>query len=67
MLGEIDNPNIIQPKAAQLILHVLLKVLGLESFDMEQLDEEERRKNFMEQQIGYLEKVVEKGEPPGVA
>lgn len=67
MLGEIDNPNIIQPKAAQSILRVLLKVLGLEPFDMAQLDEEEKRKNFMEQQVGYLEKVVERGEPPGVA
>ncbi|HVX03290.1 MAG TPA: PAC2 family protein [Nitrososphaera sp.] len=67
MLGEIDNPNIIQPKAAQSILHVLLKVLGLESFDMAQLDEEEKRKKFMEQQVGYLEKVIERGEPPGVA
>ena len=67
ILGEIDNPNIIQPKAVQLILQVLLKLLGLESFDMAQLDEEEKRKNFMEQQVGYLEKVIERGEPPGVA
>jgi proteasome assembly chaperone (PAC2) family protein len=67
MLGEIDNPNIIQPKAAQLILQVLTKVLGLEPIDMAQLDEEEKRKNFMEQQIDYLERVMERGEPPGVA
>jgi proteasome assembly chaperone (PAC2) family protein len=67
VLGEIDNPNIIQPKAAQSILQVLLRLLGLESFDMAQLDEEEKRKNFMEQQVGYLEKVIERGEPPGVA
>lgn len=67
MLGEIDNPNVIQPKAAQSILQVLLKVLGIEPFDMAQLDEEEKRKNFMEQQVGYLEKVMERGEPPGVA
>jgi uncharacterized protein len=67
MLGEIDNPNIIQPKAAQSILNVLVKVLGIASFDMTQLDDEEKRKNFMEQQVGYLERVIERGEPPGVA
>lgn len=67
LLGEIDNPNIIQPKAAQTILQVLLKVLGVPAFDMAQLGEEEKRKKFMEQQVGYLEKTMEKGEPPGIA
>lgn len=67
LLGEIDNPNIIQPRAAQSILQVLLKVLNLPAFDMAQLDDEERRKKFMEQQVGYLEKSMEKGGPPGIA
>jgi hypothetical protein len=66
LLGAIDNPNIIQPKAAQAILEVLLKVLDVPAFDMEQLAEEEKRKKFMEQQVSYLEKVM-KGEPPGIA
>jgi proteasome assembly chaperone (PAC2) family protein len=68
LLGEIDNPNIIQPKAAQTILQALLKVLGVPAFDMEQLGEEEKRKKFMEQQVSYLEKTMERGGgPPGVA
>ncbi|MGI0005186.1 MAG: PAC2 family protein [Nitrososphaera sp.] len=67
LLGEIDNPNIIQPRAAQSILQVLLKVLDLPAFDMAQLGDEERRKKFMEQQVGYLEKAMEKGGPPGIA
>jgi hypothetical protein len=67
LLGEIDNPNIIQPRAAQTILQALLKVLGVPAFDMAQLGEEEKRKKFMEQQVSYLEKTMEKGEPPGIA
>lgn len=67
ILGEIDNPNIIQPKAAQSVLQALLKVLGLPAFDMAQLDEEEKRKEFMEQQVSYIEKTMERGGPPGVA
>lgn len=67
LLAEIDNPNIIQPKAAQTILQALLRVLGVPAFDMAQLGEEEKRKKFMEQQVSYLEKTMEKGEPPGIA
>lgn len=67
ILGEIDNPNVIQPKAAQSILHVLVKVLGLPALDMTQLDEEEKHKKFMEQQVSYMEKAMERGGPPGVA
>ncbi|HYY66036.1 MAG TPA: PAC2 family protein [Nitrososphaeraceae archaeon] len=67
LLGEIDNPNMIQPKAAQAILQILIKILGISSIDMSELEEEEKRKMFMEQQMNYLEKVVEHGEPPGIA
>ena len=67
LLAEIDNPNIIQPRAAQSILQVLSRVLGLPAFDMAQLGDEEKRKKFMEQQVSYLEKAMEKGEPPGIA
>lgn len=67
LLAEIDNPNIIQPRAAQTILQALLNLLGVPAFDMAQLGEEEKRKKFMEQQVSYLEKTMEKGEPPGVA
>jgi hypothetical protein len=34
---------------------------------MAQLSDEEKRKKFMEQQVSYLEKAMEKGEPPGIA
>lgn len=67
ILGEIDNPGIIQPKAAQSILKLLINILGIKPFGMDELDEEEKRKKFMEQQMGYLERVMERGEPPGIA
>lgn len=67
ILGEIDNPSIIQPGAAKNILKLLVNMLGIKPFNMDSLDEEEKRKKFMEQQMGYLEKVVERGEPPGIA
>ncbi len=67
ILGEIDNPNIVQPKAAQSILKVLVDMLGIEPINMSELDEEEKRKKFMEQQMSYLENVMERGEPPGIA
>lgn len=35
--------------------------------NMLELEEEEKRKKFMEHQMNYLEKVIENGEPPGVA
>jgi proteasome assembly chaperone (PAC2) family protein len=67
ILGEIDNPNMIQPKTAEAVLQVLIKILGISSMNMLELEEEERRKKFMEHQMSYLEKVMENGEPPGVA
>ena len=67
ILGEIDNPNMIQPKTAEAVLQVLINILGISSMDMLELEEEEKRKKFMEYQMGYLEKVMENGEPPGVA
>ena len=39
----------------------------IKPFSMDELDEEEKRKQFMEQQMGYLERVMERGEPPGIA
>jgi len=67
ILGEIDNPGVIQPKAAQNILKLLINMLNIKPFSMDELDEEEKRKQFMEQQMGYLERVMERGEPPGIA
>jgi proteasome assembly chaperone (PAC2) family protein len=67
ILGEIDNPNMIQPKTAEAVLQVLIKILGISSMNMLELEEEEKRKKFMEQQMNYLEKVMENGEPPGIA
>ena len=68
ILGEIDNPNVIQPMTAKAILHTLTKILGIPSLDMKELEEEEKRKKFMEQQMNYLENVMEHGgKPPGIA
>ena len=67
ILGEIDNPGVIQPKAAQNILKLLINMLNIKPFSMDELDEEEKRKQFMEQQMGYLERVMDRGEPPGIA
>jgi proteasome assembly chaperone (PAC2) family protein len=68
ILGEIDNPNVIQPMTAKVILHTLTKILGIPSLDMAELEEEEKRKKFMEQQMNYLENVMEHGgKPPGIA
>ena len=68
ILGEIDNPNVIQPMTAKAILHTLTKILGIPSLDMKELEEEEKRKKFMEQQTNYIENVMEHGgKPPGIA
>jgi uncharacterized protein len=68
ILGEIDNPNVVQPMTAKVILHTLTKILGIPSLDMAELEEEEKRKKFMEQQMNYLENVMEHGgKPPGIA
>jgi uncharacterized protein len=66
-LGEIDNPNVIQPKTAQLILSVLTQILKIKLLDMSELEEEEKRKNFMQQQVNYFEKVIQEGKSPGIA
>jgi proteasome assembly chaperone (PAC2) family protein len=53
---------------AKAILHTLTKILGIPSLDMKELEEEEKRKKFMEQQMNYLENVMEHGgKPPGIA
>ena len=67
LLGEIDNPNIIQPKAAQLILSALIQILKIKLLDMSELEEEEKRKNFMQQQISYFERATQDPKSPGIA
>lgn len=67
ILMEIDNPNIIQPKATQTILVKLLELLKIKPLDMKDLDEEEKRKRFMEQQMGYMNGLAKKNEQPGIA
>lgn len=66
-LGEIDNPNIIQPRTAQLILVKLLQILNLKPIDMKELEEEENRKKFMEQQLNYMGGLARKDNQPGIA
>ena len=67
ILSEIDNPNVIQPKSAKLILEKLCQVLELKSFDMKELEEEEKRKQFMEQQMSYMNGLARKDNQPGIA
>jgi len=67
ILGEIDNPNIIQPKAAEMILAALLRILKLEPLDMKELEEEEKRKKFMEQQMNYMDGLARKDNQAGIA
>ncbi len=67
ILGEIDNPNVIQPKTAEMILAMLLRILKLKPLDMKELEEEEKRKKFMEQQINYMSGLERKDNQPGIA
>jgi uncharacterized protein len=66
LLGEIDNPNVIQPKTSQEILKVLLKIINFPSIDLSELEEEEKRKKFMEKQMNYFNKAVNQSELPGI-
>lgn len=67
ILGEIDNPNVIQPKTAQMILFSLLEFLKIPPFDMKELEEEEKRKKFMEQQMNYMDGLMRRDKQPGIA
>ena len=66
LLGEIDNPNVIQPKTSQAILKVLLKIINLSFIDLSELEEEEKRKRFMEKQMNYFNKTINQSELPGI-
>ncbi len=67
VLGEIDNPNIIQPKTAEVILSKLVNLLKIKPLDMKELEEEEKRKQFMEQQMNYMSGLGKKDNQPGIA
>lgn len=67
ILSEIDNPNVIQPKSAQIIIVKLLQILGIRSLDMKELEEEEKRKQFMEHQMSYMNGLAKKDNQPGIA
>lgn len=67
ILGEIDNPNVIQPKTAQIILSTLLPILKIKPIDMKELEEEEKRKTFMEQQMHYMDGLMRRDKQPGIA
>ena len=67
ILGEIDNPNVIQPKAAQMILSTLFEFLKIKPIDMKDLEEEEKRKKFMEQQMNYMDGLMRRDKQPGIA
>jgi proteasome assembly chaperone (PAC2) family protein len=61
LLGEIDNPNVIQPKTSKEILKVLLNII-----DLSELEEEEKRKKFMEKQMNYYNKAINQSDLPGI-
>jgi uncharacterized protein len=67
ILAEIDNPNVIQPRSAQLILAKLLQILELGPLEMKELEEEEKRKQFMEQQMSYMSGLAKRDNQPGIA
>jgi len=67
VLGEIDNPNIIQPKTTEVILLKLANILKIKPLDMKELEEEEKRKQFMEQQMNYMSGLGKKDNQPGIA
>ena len=67
LLSKIDDPNIIQPKAAQSILSTLVQILKITLHDMSELEEEEKRKSFMQQQISYFQKAIQEERSPGIA
>jgi len=67
ILGEIDNPNVIQPKTAQMILSTLFELLKITPLDMKDLEEEEKRKKFMEQQMNYMDSLMRRDKQPGIA
>jgi uncharacterized protein len=66
LLGEIDNPNVIQPKTSREILKVLLKIINLSFIDLSELEEEEKRKKFMEKQMNYYNKAINQSDLPGI-
>ena len=43
------------------------QLLKIKLLDMSELEEEEKRKNFMQQQVNYFEKVIQEGKSPGIA
>lgn len=65
ILGEIDNPEMIQPRTAKRVLERLLDVSKIRTFDMSELDEEERRKRFMEEQLRYMGSMLERDKGKG--
>jgi hypothetical protein len=50
-----------------MILSTLLELLKIEPIDMKDLEEEEKRKKFMEQQMHYMDGLMRKDKQPGIA
>lgn len=67
LLGQIDNPEIIQPRAAQQIISALTEILKIKPLDMKYFEEEDKRKKFMEQQVNYMEGISRTDNQPGIA
>ncbi|MEM0441799.1 MAG: PAC2 family protein [Candidatus Nitrosocaldus sp.] len=65
ILAEIDNPEIIQPRSAKRVLEKMLEIAKIRGFDMSELDEEEKRKRFMEEQLRYMNSMLERDKGRG--
>ena len=50
-----------------MILAALLRILKLEPLDMKELEDEEKRKKFMEQQMNYMDGLARKDNQAGIA
>ena len=44
-----------------------MQILKIRLHDMSELEEEEKRKSFMQQQINYFQKSIQEGKSPGIA
>ena len=45
----------------------ILELLKIKPIDMKDLEEEEKRKKFMEQQMNYMNGLAKKDKQPGIA
>jgi len=68
LLGEIDDPRVIQPRTVKNLVSTLARILNLPPFDTSSLDEEEKRKRAAIGEIEYWRRLSRSlGESAGIA